>query len=123
MSTRELAYNILDALTEEQLQAFVTLFGKSVNHIPEVEPDEWDKEMITDSKDDNEEQEKKQQERLLKAIYALPILGDIKKMSGENNLYRLRVGDFRLLFEMSPKSNKVNLIDVTNADNRGQIYK
>ena len=39
MSTRELAYNILDALTEEQLQAFVTLFGKSVNHIPEVEPD------------------------------------------------------------------------------------
>ena len=55
MSTRELAYNILDALTEEQLQAFVTLFGQSVNHIPEVEPDEWDKEMITDSKDDNEE--------------------------------------------------------------------
>lgn len=55
MSTRELAYSIIDALTEEQLQAFVTLFGKSVNHIPEVEPDEWDKEMITDSKDNNEE--------------------------------------------------------------------
>ncbi|MCM1008787.1 MAG: type II toxin-antitoxin system RelE/ParE family toxin [Ruminococcus flavefaciens] len=68
-------------------------------------------------------QEKKQQERLLKAIYALPILGDIKKMSGEDNLYRLRVGDFRLLFEISPKSDKVTLIDVTNADNRGQIYK
>lgn len=55
MSTRELAYSILDSLTEEQLQAFVTLFGNSLNHIPEVEPDEWDKKMITDSKDDNEE--------------------------------------------------------------------
>lgn len=55
MSTRELAYSILDALTEEQLQAFVTLFGKSVNQIPEVEPDEWDKDMIEQSKDDNEE--------------------------------------------------------------------
>ncbi len=68
-------------------------------------------------------QEKKQQERLLKAIYALPILGNIKKISGKNNLYRLRASDFRLLFEMSPKSDKIALIDVTNADNRGQIYK
>lgn len=70
-----------------------------------------------------QKQEKKQQERILKAIYTFPVLGDIKKMSGEDNLYRLRVGDFRLLFEMSPKSNVVTLIDVTDADNRGQIYK
>lgn len=55
MSTRELAYSILDSLTEEQLQAFVTLFGNSVNRIPEIEPDEWDKKMIANSKDDNEE--------------------------------------------------------------------
>lgn len=68
-------------------------------------------------------QDKKQQERIFKAIYVLPTLGDIKKMIGENNLYRLRVGDFRILFEMSAKSNTVTLIDVTNADNRGQIYK
>ena len=68
-------------------------------------------------------QDKIQQERLLKAVYALPALGDIKKMTGEDNLYRLRVGDFRILFEMSPKSNTLTLIDVTNADNRGQIYK
>ncbi len=44
-------------------------------------------------------------------------------MIGENNLYRLRVGDYRLLFEMLEKSNEITLIDVTNADNRGQIYK
>ncbi|OLA68099.1 MAG: hypothetical protein BHW52_12365 [Ruminococcus sp. 37_24] len=68
-------------------------------------------------------QDKKQQERIFKAIYVLPTLGDIKKMIGEDNLYRLRVGDFRILFEMSAKSNTVTLIDVTNADNRGQIYK
>lgn len=53
MSTRELAYSILDTLTEEQLQAFVTLFGNA--RIPEIEPDEWDKKMIADSKDDNDE--------------------------------------------------------------------
>lgn len=68
-------------------------------------------------------QDKKQQERIFKAIYALPTLGDIKKMIGEDSLYRLRVGDFRILFEMFAKSNTVTLIDVTNADNRGQIYK
>ena len=55
MSTKELAYNILETLTEEQLLAFVTLFGNPVNRIPEVEPDEWDKEMIADSKIDNDE--------------------------------------------------------------------
>ncbi|MDE5770755.1 MAG: hypothetical protein K2I06_03845 [Ruminococcus sp.] len=55
MSTRELAYNIVNKLTDEQLQAFVTLFGNLVNYIPEVEPDEWDKKMIADSKDDNDE--------------------------------------------------------------------
>lgn len=68
-------------------------------------------------------QDRNQQERILKAIYALPLIGDIKKMSGEDNLYRLRVGDYRILFEMSPKSNTVTLVDVTDADNRGQIYK
>ena len=68
-------------------------------------------------------QNKDQQERILKAIYALPIIGDIKKMSGEAMLYRLRVGDYRILFEMYPKTNTITLIDITDADNRGQIYK
>ena len=44
-------------------------------------------------------------------------------MSGEDNLYRLRIGDYRILFKLSAKSNTVTLIDITNADNRGQIYK
>lgn len=54
MSTRELALTILNSLTEEQLQAFVTLFGNPVNRIPEVEPDDWDKEMIQRAKAEND---------------------------------------------------------------------
>lgn len=54
MSTRELALTILNSLTEEQLQAFVTLFGNPINRIPEVEPDEWDKEMIQRAKAEND---------------------------------------------------------------------
>ncbi|MGN1422165.1 MAG: type II toxin-antitoxin system RelE/ParE family toxin [Oscillospiraceae bacterium] len=68
-------------------------------------------------------QDANQQERLLKSIYALPLLGDIKKMSGYEKLYRVRVGDFRILFEMSPINGNITLVDVTDADNRGQIYK
>lgn len=68
-------------------------------------------------------QERKQQERLLKAIYALPQSGDIKKMQGINNLFRLRVGDFRVLFSMNQKSITVTLVSVLDADNRGDVYK
>ncbi len=55
MSTKEKAFYIFNQLTEEQLEAFVTLFGKSFNIIPEEIPDEWDKEMIANSREDNEE--------------------------------------------------------------------
>ena len=44
MSTRDRAFNIFRQLSDEQLEAFVTLFGRTV--ISEEEPDEWDKEMI-----------------------------------------------------------------------------
>ncbi len=67
-------------------------------------------------------QEKSQLKRILTAIYALPDAGDVRKMAGHTNLYRLRVGDFRILFEKVPKSGQITLIDVTNAGNRRQIY-
>ncbi len=70
-----------------------------------------------------QKQERKTQIRLLRAINSLPYNGDIKKMSGYASLYRLRVGDFRILFEVSPLSDTITLIDVIDADNRGQIYK
>ena len=68
-------------------------------------------------------QDIKQQQRIITAIYKLPLEGDIKKLQGEDNLYRLRVGNYRVLFEMRLQDNTLTLIDVTNTDNRGQVYK
>ena len=55
MSTKEKAFYIFNSLTEEQLEAFVTLFGRNFNFTTEEIPDNWDKEMIANSREDNEE--------------------------------------------------------------------
>jgi len=55
--------------------------------------------------------------RIRKAVDKLP-LGDVEKMSGHPNIYRLRVGDLRILF-----AREGNTISVHKIDNRGQIYK
>ena len=60
----------------------------------------------------------KQQERLLKAIYRLPD-GDVRQLAGVKNAYRLRVGDYRVTYELR---NDILLITVVNVGNRGQIY-
>ena len=70
-----------------------------------------------------QKQDRKTQKRLLKGINGLPNNGDIRKMSGYSSLYRLRIGDFRVLYELDPKSNELTLIDVSDIDSRGQIYK
>ena len=44
--------------------------------------------------------------------------GDIKKLSGYQNLYRLRIGDYRIIFEI--KDETVIVRDVLP---RGQAYK
>ena len=64
-------------------------------------------------------QDKKQQIRIYKAIYNLPN-GDIKQLKGYTTTYRLRVGEYRIIFEWA--QNEI-VIDVTDADNRGDIYK
>ena len=61
-----------------------------------------------------------QQKRILRAIYALPD-GDTKRMEGTAaNHYRLRVGDYRILYEIH---ENILLIVVVNAGNRGDVYK
>lgn len=60
----------------------------------------------------------KQQERILKAIYKLPD-GDVKALSGKQNAFRLRVGDYRIIYEID---NTILLITVVNVGNRGQVY-
>lgn len=69
-----------------------------------------------------QKQERSQQIRILRSVYLLP-QGSVKKMQGFTDLYRLRVGDYRILFEMNQKTDTITLITVTDADNRGQIYK
>lgn len=46
-----------------------------------------------------EKQNPEQQIRLLKAIYKIPN-GDIKRLTGQNGLYRLRVEDYRVIYSM-----------------------
>ena len=58
------------------------------------------------------------QERLLKAICKLPE-GDIKPLTGYENVFRLRVGDYRVIYELR---NDILLITVVNVGNRGQVY-
>jgi mRNA interferase RelE/StbE len=59
------------------------------------------------------------QERLLRAIYGLPLHGDIKRLQGNGDLYRLRVGSYRIIYAVDGGKLVVCVIDVGN---RGQIY-
>lgn len=54
--------------------------------------------------------------RLINAIHSLPS-GDVKKLQGANG-YRLRVGDYRIIFDKSG-----NILYIEKIDNRGQVYK
>ena len=65
-------------------------------------------------------QQKEQQGRILKAIYQLPKQGDIKPLTGHESVFRLRVGDYRIIFT---RQDCILLIRVVNVGNRGQIYK
>lgn len=55
--------------------------------------------------------------RLKKAIEKIPF-GDIKKLSGLENEYRLRVGDLRVLFTVED-----DIITINEIKPRGQVYK
>ncbi len=63
-----------------------------------------------------------QQKRLLKAIKGLPEVGDIKKLQGYKSLYRLRVGDFRVLYRIQ-NDDEIVIVIIEDIDNRGQVYK
>ncbi|MCL1794441.1 MAG: type II toxin-antitoxin system RelE/ParE family toxin [Oscillospiraceae bacterium] len=56
------------------------------------------------------------QVRIMTAIEKIPA-GDIVKLQGITG-YRLRVGNYRIIFDFSG-----NIIDIIDIDNRGQIYK
>ena len=68
---------------------------------------------------------RKEQIRLLAKIYALPDGEHIKKMEGYENRYRLRVGDYRVIYEIRNCNEPeiTLLILVVEIGSRGDIYK
>lgn len=65
-----------------------------------------------------QKQPKPIRELLLRAISNLPA-GDVKALQGHNGLFRLRVGNYRIIYTMD---NDQLIICVIDAGNRGQIY-
>ena len=59
--------------------------------------------------------------RILSAIQKLPDSGDIRPLQGNHNdgLFRLRVGDYRVIYSVNEGRLMVYVID---AGNRGEIY-
>ena len=64
---------------------------------------------------------KPEKERVLRAISKLPNEGDIKQLKGKRSkgMYRLRVGDYRIIYTVN---NGELIVCVIDAGNRGQIY-
>lgn len=58
-------------------------------------------------------------ERVLKAIYKLPEGTDVRKLKGNKELYRLRIGTYRIIYTID---NGRLVVIVIDAGNRGQIY-
>lgn len=57
---------------------------------------------------------------VVSAIEQLPNGEDIKKMQGHDELLRLRVGDYRIIYSVD---NGELIVYVVDAGNRGDIYK
>lgn len=57
--------------------------------------------------------------RIIKAIEKLPNGDDIKKLKGHDNLLRLRVGSYRIIYTVDNGQLTIYIIEVGN---RGDIY-
>ena len=66
----------------------------------------------------SEKQPKPQRLRLYAAIIRLPE-GDVKPLKGTDKK-RLRVGDYRIIYEQYEETYRIIVI---SADNRGDVYK
>lgn len=61
-----------------------------------------------------------ERKRVVSAIERLPNGEDIKRLKGYDDLLRLRVGDYRIIYTIDNGKLIVYVIDV---DNRGDVYK
>ena len=58
--------------------------------------------------------------RIIGAIKKLPNEGDRKMLKGHPGCYRLRVGDYRVIYTIE---NERLIIRIINVGNRGDVYK
>jgi mRNA interferase RelE/StbE len=68
-------------------------------------------------------QDKPNRKRIMAALEGLqkePPEGDIKRMQGEDGLFRLRIGSYRAIYEMDRETGTVYVLAIGN---RGDIYK
>lgn len=65
-------------------------------------------------------QSQSNKERIFNAIARLPFEGNIKAMQGYAGYYRLRVGDYRIIYTVN---NEILIIRIIRIGNRGDIYK
>lgn len=56
-------------------------------------------------------------ERILIGIYKLPF-GDVKRLQGYDKYYRLRIGDFRIIYSLDGET-----ITILAVLPRGEVYK
>ena len=61
-----------------------------------------------------------ERKRIVYAIEQLPNGEDIKKLRGHDNLLRLRVGEYRIIYTVD---NGKLIIFVVDVGNRGEIHK
>ena len=71
------------------------------------------------------------QRLIIAGIEGLPLDGDIKPMRGYKNLYRLRLGGYRVLYSLcenivynddKKQQEKIITVTVQTVDTRGNIY-
>lgn len=62
--------------------------------------------------------DKNMQLRIIKAINQLP-LGDVKRLQGNTEDYRLRVGNYRIIFS---KDDEKLIILIIEIGSRGEVY-
>lgn len=61
-----------------------------------------------------------EKKRIVSAIEKLPEGNNIKKLQGHDDVFRLRVGDYRIIYTVNENEFIVLVVD---AASRGEIYK
>ncbi|HEC56971.1 MAG TPA: type II toxin-antitoxin system RelE/ParE family toxin [Candidatus Syntrophoarchaeum butanivorans] len=64
-----------------------------------------------------------QKERIKTKLLSLsrdPFIGDVKKVQGRENVYRVRIGDFRVLYLVNHEEKEIYVVKI---DKRSRVYR